>query len=53
MNIESLTNNRVKEWVKLSSKKYRDAVGLFIIEGDHLIEEAKKIGIIKEIISFF
>jgi len=51
MNIESLTNNRVKEWVKLKSKKYRDEVGLFIIEGDHLIEEAKKIGIIKEIIS--
>lgn len=51
MNIESLTNARVKEWAKLKEKKYRDETGLFIIEGDHLIEEAKKKNIIKEIIS--
>lgn len=51
MNIESLTNNRVKEWVKLKEKKYRDEQGLFLIEGDHLINEAKKKNIIKEIIS--
>lgn len=51
MNIESLTNNHVKEWVKLKEKKYRDEQGLFLIEGDHLINEAKKKNIIKEIIS--
>ena len=52
MNIESLQNNRVKEWCKLKEKKYRDETGLFLIEGDHLIEEAKKKNCIKEIISF-
>lgn len=51
MNIESLANSHVKEWAKLNSKKYRDEVNLFIIEGDHLIEEARKKGIIKEVIS--
>lgn len=51
MNIESLTNARVKEWVKLKEKKYRDETGLFLIEGDHLIAEASKKNIIKEIIS--
>lgn len=51
MKIESLNNSHVKEWVKLKNKKYRDEVGLFLIEGEHLIEEAKKKNIIKEIIS--
>ncbi len=51
MKIESLTNTHVKEWVKLKNKKYRDEVGLFLIEGDHLINEARKKNLIKEIIS--
>ena len=51
MKIESLTNNRVKEWVKLKEKKYRDETGLFLIEGEHLILEAKKKNLIQEIIS--
>lgn len=51
MNIESLTNARVKEWAKLKEKKYRDEKGLFLIEGDHLIKEAKKKNCIKEIIT--
>jgi TrmH family RNA methyltransferase len=51
MKIESLTNKHVKEWVKLKNKKYRDEVGLFLVEGDHLINEALKKGLIKEIIS--
>ncbi len=42
MNITSLQNSHVKEWVKLNNKKYRDEVGLFLIEGEHLINEAKK-----------
>lgn len=42
MKIESLSNSKVKEWNKLKEKKYRDETGLFIIEGDHLIEEALK-----------
>lgn len=51
MKIESLTNAHVKEWVKLKEKKYRDETNLFIVEGDHLVEEAQKLGTIKEIIS--
>ncbi len=51
MNIESLQNSHVKEWCKLKEKKYRDETGLFLIEGNHLIEEAKEKNCIKEIIS--
>lgn len=42
MKIESLTNSKVKEWNKLKEKKYRDETNTFIVEGDHLIKEAKK-----------
>lgn len=34
---------------KLQSKKYRDLEQLFIIEGEHLVEEAFKAGVIKEL----
>lgn len=51
MKIESLQNARVKEWCKLKEKKYRDETDLFLVEGEHLIEEAKKQNLIKEIIS--
>jgi len=51
MKIESLTNKKVKEWCKLKEKKDRDEKGLFIIEGDHLVMEAKKLGLIEEVIS--
>ncbi len=51
MKIESLSNGRVKEWLKLKNKKVRDEKGLFLIEGEHLIEEAQKQKLIKEIIS--
>ncbi len=51
MKIESLNNPRVKEWCKLKEKKYRDQEGLFLIEGEHLIQEASKKGIVKEILS--
>lgn len=49
--IESLQNNRVKQWKKLQSRKEREKTGLFLIEGLHLIQEALKYRtIIKEII---
>lgn len=51
MLIESLNNPKIKEYTKLNIKKYRDQEDLFIIEGEHLVEEAKKAGIIKEIFS--
>ncbi|MCI9280712.1 MAG: RNA methyltransferase, partial [Bacilli bacterium] len=37
MKIESLQNSKVKEWIKLKEKKYRDLNNLFLIEGDHLL----------------
>ena len=40
--IESVNNERIKEYSKLNSKKYRDETGLFIVEGEHLVEEALK-----------
>ena len=51
MEITSLTNSKVKEWTKLKEKKYRDITNTFLIEGDHLVNEALKRGIVKEIIS--
>ncbi len=51
MKIESLTNIHVKHWVKLREKKYRDESGLFLIEGDHLLNEALQKGVVKEIVS--
>lgn len=38
--IESKKNPQVKQWKKLQTKKERDLTGLFIIEGEHLVEEA-------------
>ncbi|MBP5445540.1 MAG: RNA methyltransferase [Acholeplasmatales bacterium] len=49
--ISSTQNERIKEYAKLNEKKYRDETNLFIIEGIHLVEEAKKYGIIKEILT--
>lgn len=51
MEITSLNNDKVKYWVKLQEKKFRDQEGLFIVEGDHLVNEAIKCGLAKEIIS--
>lgn len=38
--IDSLQNHRVKTWKKLKTKKGRDKQGAFLIEGEHLVEEA-------------
>ena len=51
MKIESLNNPHVKNWIKLKEKKYRDQVGLFLIEGDHILEEALKNGVVEENLS--
>lgn len=40
MEITSKTNIKVKQWMKYHQKKYRDQDKKFIIEGEHLIEEA-------------
>ena len=51
MKITSLNNERVSNWAKLKMKKYRDVEHLFIVESEHLVEEALKKGIVKEIIT--
>jgi len=40
--ITSSSNEHIKELVKLKDKKYRDEKKLFIIEGYHLVSEAKE-----------
>ena len=51
MIITSINNEKIKEFKKLNDKKYRDEKGLFLIEGEHLVEEAFKNNCLKEIIS--
>ena len=45
----SISNEKIKSLKKLQEKKYRDQTGLFLIEGKHLVEEAKKHNVLKEI----
>lgn len=48
--IESVNNERVKYWAKLNDKRYQDSEGLFLIEGKHLVEEARKASLLVEVI---
>jgi TrmH family RNA methyltransferase len=48
--ITSLDNKKIKNLSKLLIKKYRDDENKFLIEGEHLIEEAYKAGVLLEII---
>ena len=38
--ITSLQNAKVKKWASLHQKKERDKTGTFLIEGEHLLQEA-------------
>jgi len=49
--INSLNNFRVLQWCKLKDKKHRDKEKLFIVEGYHLVLEAKKTNCLKEVIT--
>ncbi len=49
--ITSLSNSKVKEWAKLKDKKYRDETNTFLVESEHLVDEALKKGVVKELIS--
>lgn len=49
--ITSLQNKKVKYWVSLQNKKNRDQEKLFIVEGDHLLNEAQKNNLVVETIS--
>lgn len=46
--ITSVTNERVKKIVKLRTAKGRKESGLFIVEGPHLVKEAKECGVLVE-----
>ena len=50
MVITSLENKKVKDFVKLQKKKYRDSTGTFMVEGEHLVIEALKANVLKEVI---
>ena len=49
--IESVNNEKIKYYAKLNQKKYRDEAKLFIVEGEHLVEEAKKRNLVEVIYS--
>lgn len=40
--ITSTSNNTIKALIKLKQKKYRDETGYYLVEGEHLVEEAMK-----------
>ncbi len=46
----SKENNKIKYIKKLNYKKYRDEFNEFFIEGEHLVEEAYKNGVLKELL---
>ena len=46
----SIENKKIKNIKKLNIKKYRDEIGKFIIEGEHLVLEAYKNGILEEVL---
>lgn len=48
--ITSVSNPRVKQWVKYHDKKHRDRDGLFLVEGEHLIQEAITAGLLTALI---
>lgn len=51
MELTSTANEKVKYFKKLQTKKYRDTEKLFLIEDEHLVNEALNMGIVKEIIT--
>lgn len=49
MLITSVNNEHIKELCKLKEKKYRDKLSLFLIEGEHLIDESLKENLLTEV----
>ncbi len=49
MKIESTQNQTIKTLAKLSSKKQRDETGQFLVEGLHLLQEAKAAGCLEHV----
>ena len=51
--ITSVDNKKIKEISILNNKKYRKEMGLFIVEGEHLVEEAYKHNLLKSVYSLY
>lgn len=49
--ITSRQNTKIKNYLKLKMKKYRDKEGLFLVYGDHLVESALLYGDVVEILT--
>lgn len=49
--ITSLTNEKIKEYAKLKEAKYRNEKGLYIVEGPHLVNEAKIAYVLVEVLT--
>lgn len=47
--ITSLDNKKVKQWMKYHQQKYREQDEVFLVEGEHLIQEAYKHQHLKEL----
>lgn len=45
----SVDNNKIKELKKLDNKKYRQELKMFLVNGEHLVEEAYKTNRLKEV----
>lgn len=48
--IRSLQNERVKKWCRLHEKKYREKEQLFLVENEHLIQEAYQAQLLQTLI---
>ena len=49
MTINSLNNSKIMLLKKLYGKKYRDEEKMFVVEGEHLVNEASKTALLKEV----
>ena len=50
MFITSLEIEKIKKYIKLKEKKYRDCYQKFLVEGEHLVIEAYRSGLLEEIL---
>lgn len=50
MKYTSINNEKIKNLRKLNQKKYRDETNLFLVEGEHLVIEAFRSGLLVEVI---
>lgn len=50
--IDSVDNKKIKNLRKLKDKKYRDKKKLYLVEGEHLVLEAYKNNVLKEVLLY-